>query len=351
VRVALIDPAAYTLPYDHHLASALARRGLEVELVTSRFRFGEPPSADGYSRRELFYPVSSRLFLRSRLRLPLKAAEHVAGLLELRAVVRDVLHVQWAPLPEVDVRLLPAGPRAAITAHDILPRRTAGRSDLWRRLYARFGAVVVHSENGRQRLIAEVGLAQEHIHVIAHPAFPGRVRHEDDGNTLLFVGLIQRYKQLEHAIAVAARLDARLIVAGDALYDISALRTRPGIEWRLGYQSDAQIDELLAEATVALFPYRAELDQSGALLRALGSGAAIVAYDAGGIAEPVRRFGAGAVVPPDDVDALTDAVRGLLADPKRLAGARAGAERAASELTWEASADAHLALYRTLVGR
>jgi glycosyltransferase involved in cell wall biosynthesis len=348
VRVVLLDPAAFTLPYDHHLATALAARGLDVELVTSRFRFGDPPVPDGYSRRELFYPLSSRLFGRSRLRLPLKAVEHPAGLARLRSIPRDVLHLQWAPLPQVDVRLLPAGDRAVITAHDILPRRTAGNVDLWRRLYRRFARVVVHSEHGRGRLLSEVGVDDAAITVIPHPVFPGTVRHEDNGRTLVFFGLIQRYKQLEHALELARTLDAQLIVAGDPLYDISALRSAPGVEWRLGYQSDPQLDAALSQSTVALFPYRPELDQSGALLRALGSGVPVAAYDVGGIAEPVRRYGAGVLAPPDDIVTLTDGVRRLLEDADELGRARAGALRARAELTWAAAATAHAALYEDL---
>jgi len=44
MRVVLADPPAFTPPYDHELAAALARAGAEVELVTSRFRFGEAPA-------------------------------------------------------------------------------------------------------------------------------------------------------------------------------------------------------------------------------------------------------------------------------------------------------------------
>ena len=348
MRVVLLDPAAFTLPYDHHLAVALAARGLDVELVTSRFRFGDPPEVDGYNRRELFYPLSSRLFGRSRLRLPLKALEHPAGLVRLRGVARDVLHLQWAPLPQLDVRLVPAGPHAVITAHDILPRRTAHNVDLWRKIYGRFARVVVHSEHGRNRLLSEVGVDAASVAVIPHPVFPGTVRHEDDGRTLVFFGLIQRYKQLEHALELAGALDARLIVAGDPLYDISSLRSVRNVEWRLGYQTDVQLDTALAESTVALFPYRPELDQSGALLRALGSGVPAAAYDAGGIAEPVRRYEAGVVAPLGDLTALTESVRRLLDDGDELARARAGALRARAELTWDAAAAAHAALYEGL---
>ncbi len=350
VRVAIVDPAGFTVPYDHHLARALGACGAAVELVTSRFRFGAAPEPEGYERRELFYPVSSRAFGRSRLRLPLKATEHLAGLARLRRVEHDVLHVQWAPLPELDVRLMPSGRRAVFTAHDILPRRTADRPELWRRLYGRYARVVCHSERGRDRLVHELELPERRVAVIPHPVFPGTVRREDDARTLLLFGLIRPYKQVEHAIELSRRLGVRLVVAGDPLYDIGDLRSVPGVEWRLGYQSEAQIDDLLAEATVTLFPYRPELDQSGALLRALGSGAAVAAYDVGGIAEPVRRFGAGLVVPADDIDALAEGVGRLLDDPDTLASAREGALRARAELTWDVAAAAHLALYEDLLG-
>ena len=99
---------------------------------------------------------------------------------------------------------------------------------------------------------------------------------------------------------------------------------------------------------MAVFPYRAELDQSGALLRALGAGVPAVVYDVGGLAEPVRAFGAGRVVAADDVDGLAGAIRELLHDRDALAAARAGALRARDELTWDAAAAAHLDLYREL---
>jgi glycogen synthase len=100
---------------------------------------------------------------------------------------------------------------------------------------------------------------------------------------------------------------------------------------------------------VAVFPYRAELDQSGALLRALGAGVPAVVYDVGGLAEPVRAFAAGRVVAPDDVDGLAEAIRELLHDRDALDEARTGALRARAELTWDAAAAAHLDLYRELL--
>jgi glycosyltransferase involved in cell wall biosynthesis len=332
VRVVVADPPAFTPPYDHALASALAAAGADVELVTSRFRFGEVPPPDGYRRRELFYPLSSRLFRRSPLRLPLKAAEHPVGLARLAAARADVLHLQWLGLPELDAWLLRHRAPLVFTAHDLLPRRTASRTGLWRRLFGRFERVVVHSARGRDALAA-FGVAEDKLRVIPHPVSPGQVAAADGSRTVLALGLVRPYKQLEHAREAVSRVaGAELVVAGDAT----------------AFLPEAEIERALASAAVAVFPYKPELDQSGALLRALGSGVPAVVYDVGGLPEPVRAYGAGRVVAPDDVDGLAAAIRELLDDPDALAAARAGALRAREELTWEASARAHLDLYAEL---
>ncbi|HSP74113.1 MAG TPA: glycosyltransferase, partial [Gaiellaceae bacterium] len=72
--------------------------------------------------------------------------------------------------------------------------------------------------------------------------------------------------------------------------------------------------------------------------------------DVGGLAEPVRAFGAGKVVAAGDVEGLAAAARDLLDNPAAREAARAGARRAREQLTWDAAAAAHLAVYRELVG-
>ena len=345
MRVVIADPPAFTPWYDHELAVALARAGTDVEVATSRFRFGELPPADGYRRSERYYPLSSRFFGRSRLRLPLKAAEHVAVASSLARVRADVLHVQWLALPQLDVHVRYRSP-SVFTAHDLLPRRTANRHELWRALLGRFDRVVVHSHRGRDA-VAELGVDAR---VIAHPVYPSMATRSDDGHTLLALGEIRPYKGLADAIEVTRRIpDARLVVAGDPAMQLDGLRNAPRTEWRLGYLPPVELERALSDATVALFPYRAELDQSGALLQALGAGVPAVVYDVGGLAEPVRQYGAGRVVDPGDVDAMADATRELLGDSQALDVARAGAERARNELTWDAAAAAHIELYRELV--
>jgi glycosyltransferase involved in cell wall biosynthesis len=351
MRLLLVDPASFTPQYDHELASALVRAGVDVELLTSHFRFGDPPQADGYMRSEIFYPLSNRLFQRSRARLPLKAAEHGVGLIRIRSRRGSVVHHQWLAAPEIDNRVLRMLRPAVFTAHDLLPRRTARKRGLWTKLLTRFSAVVVHSERGREAL-GELGVEPERLHVIPHPVFPSDPPRRDDGATVLALGVIRPYKGLGDTIDALGRLpDARLLVVGDPLVPVERYREAagPSAEWRLGYAGEAEIDRALGEATIAVFPYRPEIDQSGALLRALGAGVPAVAYDVGGLAEPVRRFEAGRVVEAGNVEALSEAIRELLSDPEALERARAGARRARETLTWDASAADHVRLYEGLL--
>src|ERR1700676_3260598 len=130
VRVHVVDPSAYTPPYDHALCHALAAAGADVELFTSRFAHGPIAPVEGYRRREVFYRAAARV-PGARLRRAVKLAEHVPDMLRSRrgAQTADVVHFQWLAVQHLDRRLLPSrnAPSGArrplvLTAHDILPR-------------------------------------------------------------------------------------------------------------------------------------------------------------------------------------------------------------------------------------
>jgi glycosyltransferase involved in cell wall biosynthesis len=350
MHVVLADPPAFTPPYDHELASALARAGARVELVTSPFRFGRRPEPDGYELVDAFYGRSSGIE-RDALRRAAKLLEHPLAMRRLLRRPTDVLHLQWLAVPELDGLLLRTKRPVVFTAHDLVPRRTAGRGRLWRRLFDRFDRVVVHSERGRDTLAA-YGVGREKLRVVPHPVFRSDPPRADDGRTVLAPGVIRAYKGLPDAVRATLAVEgARLLVAGDPRITLDRLRQTAGdrAEWRLGYLGPTELEHALSEATVAVFPYRAELDQSGALLQALGAGVPAVVYDVGGLGEVVARFGAGRVVPPGDVEGLTAALRELLDDADALAAARDGAGRARAELTWTAAAAAHLSLYEEIM--
>src|ERR671919_3193019 len=109
MRVVLADPPAYTPPYDRSLASALARAGEDVELVTSRFLYGPVPPADGYRVTEAFYRRTARRGLGAPARRAFKLGEHLTDMLRYRrrGGDADIVHYQWLTMPSVDWALLP----------------------------------------------------------------------------------------------------------------------------------------------------------------------------------------------------------------------------------------------------
>jgi glycosyltransferase involved in cell wall biosynthesis len=367
VRIALLDPPSYSPAYDHNLASALAARSHEVELLTSPFAFGEPPEPDGYRRTELFLPLSGRLLRRSPrspLRRPLKAVEYGPSVLRLLARARrskpDVIHVQWLPLGRRDLvwaRRLPR-PRV-LTAHNVLPH--SGEADLESRraLYGAFDGVVVHTQRGLEEL-ERFGVPPERAVRIPHGTFDAPPTAEIEpprGRNLLFFGLIRGYKGLDVLVRALAEVpDARLVVAGDPLDPVEPVqalaeevRVADRIDWRLGYLDAAEVERLMQDATLAVFPYRSGESASGALATAIGHGRAAVVSDV--LGEPVAEHGVGAVVPREDPAALAEAIRGLLDDPAALERAFHATEAARRALSWDVIAEAHEQLYAALLAR
>jgi glycosyltransferase involved in cell wall biosynthesis len=367
VRIALLDPPSYSPAYDHHLASALAARGHEVELLTSPFAFADPPEPDGYRRTELFLPLSGRLLRRaprSWLRLPLKAVEYGPSVARLLARLRrsrpDVVHVQWLPLGRRDLLWASRLPRPRIlTAHNVVPHSGEADAEGRRALYAAFDRIVVHTHAGVEQL-ARFGVPAERAVRIPHGTFdapPAAAIEPPSGRTLLFFGLIRRYKGLDVLVRALTEVpDARLVVAGDPLDPVGpvgALAEELGvadrIDWRLGYLAEDEVERLMREATLAVFPYRSGGSASGALATALGHGRPAVVSDV--LGELVAEHGAGAVAPREDPGALAAAIRILLDDPAALEEAYRGTERARRALSWEAIAEAHEQLYSGLLAR
>jgi glycosyltransferase involved in cell wall biosynthesis len=372
MRIAIVDPASFTPPYDHGLATALARRGHQVELVTSAFVFGVPPAPDGYRRHEVFLPLSTRLTRRSprsRLRLVVKGLEYGPSVLRLtrrlESLDPDVVHLQWLPLPRVDrrwVERLAGRRRTVLTAHDVRPRRR-GQDEAWLAVLRAVDRVVVHSARAVEQLVG-MGLDRARVARIAHPIFQapsGEPLAPPAGRTLLFFGLLRAYKGLDVLLAALPSVlervpDARLVIAGDPVDPVGPLQEQAArlgvegsVEWRLRYLAEEEIVALLAAAAAVVLPYR-ELDSSGALATALGLGRPAVVTDVGSLGETVREHGAGLVVPPQDAAALADACVQLLTDTALLASAYEGTGRARAALTWEASARAHEELYREVAG-
>jgi glycosyltransferase involved in cell wall biosynthesis len=394
MKVQLIDPSAFTPPYDHALAAALARRGAEVELLTSRFLYGPVPKPEGYQVEEFFYRRTAARGLEAKGRRAYKAGEHFADMLRFRrAAARppgrrvatgpvggrtapesgdhstsapDVIHYQWLTFPGLDPMLLPPLRPRVMTAHYVLPP-TPSRRELAgaRRAFGAMDAIVAHSEHGARRLREVVGLDPGRVRVIHHGAFDYLTRLPEEkplpaelesaeGPVILFFGLLRPYKGIDVLLEAFREIEgAELWIAGNARMEVEPLRRlaaeAPGrVRFLTRFVEDAEIPAIMRRADVVVLPYR-DVEHSGVLYAALAFGKPLVLSAVGGFPE-VAGQGAAWLVPPEDPPALAGALDELVRNEEtRAALAAAAAEAAAGAYSWDEAAHQTLALYEELL--
>lgn len=361
MHVRVIDPAAYTPPYDHALCAALASAGAEVELVTSRFRHGPRPTPVGYTLHDHFHRLGGPL--------PLKLLQHPFDMLRLRRLPPvDVTHFQWLPVQALDRRLLPGGP-LVLTAHDVIPREPRpGQLGALTRTYNAVDAVVVHSEHGRDVLVDRLAVEPQRVHVIPHGVFehltdvagakplPPELAVVERPVILQF-GLMRAYKGIDLMLEAfaAADTEAELWLVGAPRMDTAPLKQlaeRLGVSgrvrWVERFVGDDELGAYFERADLVVLPYR-EIDQSGVLFTALAFARPLLVTRVGGFGEIADGHGAARAVPPDDRDALAAALTELLADrTARDELSTAARGLADGELSWSQIARRTLTLYESL---
>lgn len=342
MRVAMVDPSLFTLPYDRALISALGRAGHDVTL------FGRRPGPDdngaaGISLAPHFYRIAESQTARrlpTPVRLGLKGFDHAASMLLLLRRLRrerpDVIHFQWLPLPLVDGRLLRLFRKIAplvLTVHDTNPFNGDPSASLQQRGFFRslneFDRLIVHTAQGRERLCS-AGIPANRVLVLPHGMLLDPPPYVDDPMmgpmTFLLFGKVKPYKGLDLLIEAFASLDphlrgdARIWVVGKPYMDMAplkALAERLGVAEQLviepRFVGDDEVAGLFAPGTVAIFPYR-EIEASGVLSIALACGRPVIASNLGNFAETITDGVQGHLVPPGDIPALAAAMAHMLSD-------------------------------------
>jgi glycosyltransferase involved in cell wall biosynthesis len=367
MKVQLVDPSAFTPPYDRALAAALAAAGAEVELLTSEFLYGAVPPAEGYTVDERFYRHAARRGLGSRLRLPVKAAEHVPNMLGLRrALDADVVHYQWLTVPALDGLLLPRRRPRVMTAHYIAPPDASGsRVAAANFTFGRMDAVIAHSEHSAARLRDQVRLDPEKIRVVPHGAFDYLTRLPEEkplpeelqgaaGPVILCFGLLRPYKGTEVLLEAFRQLQgAELWIVGNPRMDVAPLEElaarAPGrVRFVTRFVEEAEIPAIFRRADIVALPYL-DAEHSGVLYTGLAFAKPLVLSAVGGFPE-VAATGAARLVPPGAPAPLAATLAELVADEGARAELSAAAARAAAgPYSWDETARLTLDLYRELI--
>ncbi len=320
MRVALLsyDFAEYCI----RLANALSRDADVLLLLPER---QSAPFAARVDRTVRFQP-----FHKPRLRQPLQQIQTIASLFgSLREFKPDVVHFQhwhlWFNLALPFVRQ-----PLVLSIHD--PTHHAGDRGaektpqaIMNLGYRRADQVIVHSRDVRERVMAEVGIHAERIHIIPHIALGEETAASEtaeDESLVLFFGRIWEYKGLEYLIRAEPLItneipNARILIAGEG-EDLAKYRRLMAHPERFivhnEYIPDEQRAEYFRRASVVVLPY-IEASQSGVIPVAYTFRKPVIATTVGGLPEMVEDGKTGCLIPTRDEKALADSVVRLLRDP------------------------------------
>lgn len=343
MKIAIIDPALFTWPYDNALANGLVENGHTVEIVTKYLAKGEQGENDPLVH-QMFYPGLQKSFFKwlpHKFFLVIKGLLHILSMFQLvqylKKVKPDVIHFQWTPLAVVDRYFIPSIKRIAptiLTVHDSSPFNNNPSAGIQRigviDIMSDFDHLIVHTQQALN-VLQKYGIAPQKISriphgvlgaaVISHPINSlTRFKENSDKVEILLFGKVKPYKGTDTLIRaigelpIASRERAHLRVIGKAEMDMESLfrlaeefGVRNNITWDLRFIDDEEIRGMFEATDIVAMPYR-EIDASGVLMVALSVGRPIIASNIGLFRELLENDVHGALIDPDDVKSLSSAL-------------------------------------------
>jgi glycosyltransferase involved in cell wall biosynthesis len=348
---------------------AASARGHEVQVIVSNYRkpgVSEPDElpVDRTLRSYLDATAQRVPAMGPAQRFRLERANAAAFERRIRDFAPDV--VTWWGMGGMSLSLIERvrrmGLPAVVVVHD--PWLSAGfQADGWTRMTRRLqpiasvleplcgipidyrlaeaGRFLFNSEH-TLRAAAAAGIEPLDSAVITpgvHPRFLTSAPSEPWRWRVLYLGRIDPDKGVDLAIAALARLPPQAVLTiaggGDAAYEAELHRQAEslGVAKRvvfLGAVEAEALPVLYAEADVVLFPIRWDEPWGLVPLEAMGVGRPVVAVPKGGAAAYLRDEENSLLVPPEDPDALAQAVSRLAGDAGLRAGLLAGGARTAA---------------------
>ena len=162
--------------------------------------------------------------------------------------------------------------------------------------------------------------------------------------TLLFFGLIRRYKGLDILLEAFSKLDDsyQLIIAGEPYgsFDeygrqIQAIPSAPErIVSHLAYIKDSEVADFFSGADLCVLPYRSAT-QSGVSAIAFHFEVPMLVTDTGGLKESIADTGTGLLAEQCTAQAVADGINAFFADPEISAGCKKNIRKQKDILSWE----------------
>ena len=311
----------------------LQARGHTMEAVTFTRQYPETlfPGKTQYVTDAVEHPVPARRLLDTINPASwYKTARHLASL-QPDALIFHYWMPFFAPAyGTVARKARKAGAKVLVVVHNALPHeRRPGDVALGRYfLKTAHGCIVMADAVARD--LERLGLAAQ-VRQVVHPVYDifGEAIPRDEARRLLglsssaqviiFFGFIRKYKGLHVLLesmphVVEALPEAHLVVAGEFYDDedrCRALIDRHGLREHVhlyaDYIPDAEVARYFSAADVVVQPY-ASATQSGVAQIAFHFDKPVILTDVGGLAQVVPHEKAGLVVPPENPEALAEAI-------------------------------------------
>jgi glycosyltransferase involved in cell wall biosynthesis len=228
-------------------------------------------------------------------------------------------------------------PRIVVLAHNVVPHEThPGGEWLVRRLLEDVDGVLVHSaeqadlarEHGaRDVVVADLpphppgGVPDAAARAAAVAVRAERLAEPDPLVRVLALGIVRRYKGVDVLLQAAAQVPQVCVTVAGEVWSGSGRELRPllddprlsgRVELREGYVPAEDVAALMAEHDVLALTYRHATASQNVLL-AHAHGLPVLATRVGTFGDQVRDGVDGLLVAPDDVAALADGLRRLVA--------------------------------------
>jgi len=315
----------------------------------------------------LHAPPADHAALRAELVARTPALEGRLAFAPPAALRRTDAALAWYPWATLPTR--PPAVPLVVSVHDLAPMlqldhrwwKVAKRLKYrWRfaRTVRRAAAVLTLSEFSRGELLRHLGADPARVHVtllaaddlpLDAPAAPAPLaRAGVTGPFFLTVGGQEGRKNLRTLYAAMARLHAEgagvpLVQCGPGLGPDSRGVARR-VPWlrHVGFVSDAELVTLYRRATALVYPSRYE-GFGLPVLEAMAAGGRVICADASSLPEVAGT--AALTFPWDDVEALVERMRQLLADPATAAALAAAGPAQAAHFSWARTAAATLAVF------
>jgi glycosyltransferase involved in cell wall biosynthesis len=210
--------------------------------------------------------------------------------------------------------------------------------------------IIVHGRHIAEALIRCFGIDEHKLNIIPHGNYDIHLQAENarpsadprSGQVLLF-GRMKKYKGLNILIQAAPIVaeqvpDLKIILAGkgEELDRFEPkLRGNPLFDIRNRYISAKEAAGLFASSSLVVIPY-IEASQSGPLHLAYSWGRPVVATRVGAIPESIKHGREGLLVPPNNPEALAEAMIEILRNPTLASNlGHQGRIKADTALKWE----------------